>query len=215
MRQSTTGLLIVVSGPAGVGKGTINAELMNRNPKIRMSVSVTTREPRPGEIEGVHYFFKSVDEFKSMIREGKFLEYMHVFGMNYYGTPKEYVLEQLNAGNHVILEIDVQGARKIKESFPNAVRIFIAPPSMKTLKERLVGRGTETAEQIERRTRTAFTEMADMPACDYIVVNDNLKTAVQQMEAIITAEQCSVVHNSDIINEFLGGIQNAESSCNQ
>ena len=141
--------------------------------------------------------------------------YMHVFGMNYYGTPKEYVLEQLNASNHVILEIDVQGARKIKSSFPNAVRIFIAPPSMETLKERLVGRGTETAEQIERRTKTAFTEMADMPACDYIVVNDDLETAVSQMEAIVIAEQCSASHNAEIINEFLGGIQNAEPSCNQ
>lgn len=207
MKQTTTGLLLVVSGPAGVGKGTIDAELMKRNPRVKMSVSATTRAPRPGEIEGVHYFFKTQEEFEQMIADGAFLEYMNVFGMNYYGTPKDYVLRELAAGNHVILEIDVQGARKVKECFPNAVRIFIAPPSMETLKERLVGRGTETAEQIERRTATAFTEMRDMPACDYIVVNDDLETAVRQMESIVIAEQCSTSHNTDRINEFLGGIE--------
>lgn len=207
MRQNTTGLLLVVSGPAGVGKGTIDTELMKRNPRIKMSVSATTRAPRPGETDGVHYFFKTPEEFEQMIRDDAFLEYMHVFGMNYYGTPKAYVCEQLQAGNHVILEIDVQGARKVKETFPNAVRIFIAPPSMETLKARLIGRGTETPEQIEKRTRTAFTEMRDMSACDYIIVNDDLETAVNQLEAIVRAEQCSVAHNHEIINEFLGGME--------
>lgn len=207
MRQATTGLLLVVSGPAGVGKGTIDGELLKRKPEVRMSVSATTRAPRPGEIEGVHYFFKTPEEFQRMIDADEFLEYMHVFGMNYYGTPRRYVLEQIAMGNHVILEIDVKGARKVKEAFPEAIRVFIAPPSAETLKARLVGRGTETAQEIERRTQEAFAEMRDMPNCDYVIVNDDLETAVRQLEAIIEAERCSVRHNAEIINEYLGGIE--------
>ena len=207
MRQATTGLLLVVSGPAGVGKGTVDGVLMEHHPEIKMSVSATTRAPRPGEIEGVHYFFKTPEQFQQMIEDDAFLEYMHVFGMNYYGTPREYVLEQLSMGHHVILEIDVQGARKVKAAFPEAIRIFIAPPSMEILKQRLIGRGTETPEQIERRTQTAYTEMRAMPECDYLVINDSVEEAVQQMEAIIAAEQCSVRHNAEVIETFLGGIE--------
>ena len=207
MKQSHKGLLLIVSGPAGVGKGTVNAELMKRHPEIRMSVSATTRVPRPGEIEGVHYFFKTQAEFEQMIAENAFLEYMHVFGMNYYGTPKQFVLDELEQGHHVILEIDVQGARKVKESFPEAIRIFIAPPTMATLKERLTKRGTETPEAIETRTKTAFTEMRALPECDYLVINDDLNEAIAQMEAIVTAEKCSVKHNETVINTFLGGIE--------
>ncbi len=207
MRQTGTGLLLVVSGPAGVGKGTIDGELIRRHPEIRMSVSVTTRAPRPGEVDGVHYFYKTPEEFEQMIRDGEFLEYMHVFGMNYYGTPRRYVLDQLRQGRHVILEIDVQGARKVKEAFPDAVRIFIAPPSMQVLKERLIRRGTENEAEIKKRTETAFTEMRDMPACDYIVVNDRIEDAVLQMEAIIAAEKCSTAHNTELINDFLGGME--------
>lgn len=207
MRQSKRGLLLVISGPAGVGKGTVNGLLLKRRPDVVMSVSATTRAPRPGEIDGVHYFFKTPDEFSAMVERGEFLEYMQVFQKHSYGTPKAFVSEQLERGNHVILEIDVQGARKVKEAFPDAVRIFLAPPSMETLKDRLTKRGTETAEEIARRTATAYTEMRDMPACDYIVVNDDLETAVLQVEAIIEAERCRVAHNADTINEFLGGIQ--------
>ena len=207
MRQTKRGLLLVVSGPAGVGKGTVDGLLMQRRPEVVMSVSATTRAPRPGEVDGVHYFFKTPEAFSAMIERGEFLEYMHVFGMHYYGTPKAFVLERLESGSHVILEIDVQGARKVKETFPDAVRIFLAPPSMEALKERLANRGTETPEEIERRTETAYEEMRDMPACDYVVVNDDLETAVLQMEAIIDAECCSVAHNTDTIHEFLGGIQ--------
>jgi len=207
MRQATTGLLLVVSGPAGVGKGTVDGALMEHHPEIKMSVSATTRAPRPGEVEGVHYFFKTPEQFQQMIEDDAFLEYMHVFGMNYYGTPRAYVLEQLSMGHHVILEIDVQGARKVKAAFPEAIRIFIAPPSMEILKQRLIGRGTETPEQIERRTQTAYTEMRAMPECDYLVINDSVEEAVQQMEAIIAAEQCSVRHNAEVIETFLGGIE--------
>ena len=134
MKQTAAGLLLVVSGPAGVGKGTVDGALMERHPEIKMSVSATTRAPRPGEINGVHYFFKTPEQFQTMIDNDEFLEYMHVFGMNYYGTPRAYVLEQLAKGNHVILEIDVQGARRVKAAFPEAIRIFIAPPSMAVLK---------------------------------------------------------------------------------
>ncbi len=207
MRQSEKGLLLIVSGPAGVGKGTVNAELIKRHPEIRMSVSATTRKPRPCEIDGVHYFFKTQAEFEQMISENAFLEYMHVFGMNYYGTPKQFVVNELNQGHHVILEIDVQGARKVKEAFPEAIRIFIAPPSMAALKERLVKRGTETPEAIETRTKTAFAEMRAMPECDYLVINDDLNEAIAQMEAIVAAEMCSVAHNETVINTFLGGIE--------
>ena len=207
MKQATTGLLLVVSGPAGVGKGTINAELMKRHPEVRMSVSATTRAPRPGEVEGVHYFFKTPEEFRRMIDEDAFLEYMHVFGMNYYGTPRAYVTEQLALGNHVILEIDVNGARKVKQSFPEAIRIFIAPPSLAELRARLEGRGTETPEQIERRTQEAYAELKDMPNCDYVIVNDDLETAVRELEAIVAAQRCSVPHNTEVINNLLGGIE--------
>lgn len=207
MKQTAAGLLLVVSGPAGVGKGTVDGALMERHPEIKMSVSATTRAPRPGEINGVHYFFKTPEQFQTMIDNDEFLEYMHVFGMNYYGTPRAYVLEQLAKGNHVILEIDVQGARRVKAAFPEAIRIFIAPPSMAVLKERLIGRGTETPEQIARRTETAYIEMRAMPECDYLVINDSVEQAVQQMEAIIAAEQCSVRHNAEVIETFLGGIE--------
>ena len=205
MKQTTAGLLLVVSGPAGVGKGTVDSALMARHPEIKMSVSATTRAPRPGEIDGTHYFFKSLDEFRTMIERDEFLEYMHVFGMNYYGTPKSYVLEQLALGHHVILEIDVQGARKVKQTFPSAVLVFIAPPSMETLKNRLIGRGTETSEAIEIRTQTAYRELEALPEYDYVVVNDSVDAAVDEMESIIRAELCSTAHNKELIENLLGG----------
>ena len=207
MRQATKGLLLVVSGPAGVGKGTVTGGLMKRNPEIKMSVSVTTRAPRPNEIEGVHYFFRTPEEFQRMIDEGAFLEYMHVFGMNYYGTPRKYVEEQLEQGNHVILEIDVQGAHKVKEAFPDAIRVFIAPPSVEELRSRLVNRGTETPEQIERRLAEADAELRDMPNCDYVIVNIEREVAINQMEAIVEAARCTVRHNQAMIEEFLGGME--------
>ena len=143
MKEQRNGLLLVVSGPSGVGKGTLVKALMDRNSKIKMSVSATTREPRPGEIEGVHYFFKSEEEFKAMADRGEFLEYIHVFGSKYYGTPRSFVEQHLSNGYDVILEIDVQGAMKVKQSFPDAVLMFITAPSMSEIKSRLIGRGTE------------------------------------------------------------------------
>ena len=205
MKQNRKGLLLVISGPAGVGKGTINLSLISRNSDIRMSVSATTRSPRPGEIDGVHYFFKSEEEFQKMIEEGAFLEYMRVFNTHYYGTPKSFVEQELSEGRSVILEIDVQGAMRVKAAYPDAVLIFIAPPSMSELKSRLIHRGTESTEAIERRFQTAFEELEYVKEYDYVVVNDILDLAIARTEDIIVAERCRVSRNSELIEKLQGG----------
>mgnify|MGYP003584959516 FL=1 len=205
MKQNRKGLLLVVSGPAGVGKGTINLSLISRNSDIRMSVSATTRSPRPGEIDGVHYFFKTEDEFQKMIESGAFLEYMRVFNTHYYGTPKSFVEQELAEGRSVILEIDVQGAMRVKAAYPDAVLIFIAPPSMSELKSRLIHRGTESSEAIERRFETAFQEMELVDRYDYVVVNDILDLAIARTEDIIVAERCRVSRNGELIEKLKGG----------
>lgn len=207
MNQSREGLLLVVSGPAGVGKGTLDKALLERHQDMKLSVSATTRTPRPGEIDGVHYFFKTEEEFKAMIERNEFLEYMHVFQTNYYGTPRSFVEEQLSRGIDVILEIDVQGAMKVKKAFPNAVMIFIAPPSMAELKSRLIGRNTETLEQIEKRFATAEKEIAMLPEYEYVVTNDVVEMAVNRMEAIITAEKCKVSRSNALLAKLQGGIK--------
>jgi len=205
MKQTRQGLLLVVSGPAGVGKGSINNALIKRNSNIRMSVSATTRAPRPGEINGVHYFFKSEEEFEKMIGEGAFLEYMRVFNTHYYGTPKSFVEQELREGRSVVLEIDVQGAMRVKEAYPDAVLIFIAPPSMSELKTRLIGRGTESAQAVERRFATAYRELEYIEKYDYIVVNDILDRAIARVEDIISAERCRCVRNGELIGKLSGG----------
>lgn len=207
MNQSREGLLLVVSGPAGVGKGTLDKALLERHQDMKLSVSATTRAPRPGEIDGVHYFFKTEEEFKTMIERNEFLEYMHVFQTNYYGTPRSFVEEQLSRGIDVILEIDVQGAMKVKKAFPNAVMIFIAPPSMAELKSRLIGRNTETLEQIEKRFATAEKEIVMLPEYEYVVTNDVVEMAVNRMEAIITAEKCKVSRSDALLAKLQGGIK--------
>jgi len=205
MKQNRKGLLLVISGPAGVGKGTINLSLISRNSDIRMSVSATTRAPRPGEIDGVHYFFKSEEEFQKMIESGAFLEYMRVFNTHYYGTPKSFVEQELAEGRSVILEIDVQGAMRVKAAYPDAVLIFIAPPSMSELKSRLIHRGTESSEAIERRFETAYHEMELVDRYDYVVVNDILDLAIARTEDIIVAERCRVSRNGELIEKLRGG----------
>ena len=207
MNQSREGLLLVVSGPAGVGKGTLDKALLERHQDMKLSVSATTRAPRPGEIDGVHYFFKTEEEFKAMRERNEFLEYMHVFQTNYYGTPRSFVEEQLSRGIDVILEIDVQGAMKVKKAFPNAVMIFIAPPSMAELKSRLIGRNTETLEQIEKRFATAEKEIAMLPEYEYVVTNDVVEMAVNRMESIITAEKCKVSRSDALLAKLQGGIK--------
>lgn len=190
MKEMRNGLLLVISGPSGVGKGTLVKALMERNSRIKMSVSATTRDPRPGEIDGVHYFFKTEEAFKAMVDRGEFLEYIHVFGSKYYGTPRSFVEQQLSDGYDVMLEIDVQGAMMVKEAFPEAVLIFITAPSMGEIKSRLIGRGTETMEQVEKRFATAFEEVKMIPRYDYVVINDVVDVAVHHMEAILEAERC-------------------------
>lgn len=204
MDNDKKGLLFVISGPSGVGKGTICKKLLDRRKELKLSVSVTTRAPRPGEIEGVNYFFRSEEQFQNMIERDEFLEYMYVFGKNHYGTPKAYVAEQRTQGNDVILEIDVKGALKVKKRCPDAVMIFIAPPSMETLKKRLVGRGTETEEAVERRFAEAAKELAAAGEYDYIVVNDSLDKAVKDTESILVSERLHVSNNPKLINILKG-----------
>ncbi len=196
MKEQRSGLLLVISGPSGVGKGTLVKALMDRSSRIKTSVSATTREPRPGEIEGVHYFFKTEEEFKAMVDRNEFLEYIHVFGSKYYGTPRSFVEQQLENGFDVILEIDVQGAMKVKQAFPDAVLIFITAPSMSEIKSRLIGRGTETMEQVEKRFATAFEEIKMIPEYDYVVVNDVVDKAVHHLEAIMEAERCRTARSA-------------------
>lgn len=184
------GRLFVISGPSGTGKGTICKELV-KDDKIRLSVSMTTRSPREGEVHGVSYFFATKEEFEQKISAGGFLEYAEVFG-NYYGTPKMEVLELLDEGIDVLLEIDVQGALQIKDVYPEAVLVFILPPSMEELRSRLSGRGTETQEIIERRLGKAAHEISFAVQYDYAVINDQLDEAVNDVKTVIRAAHFGV-----------------------
>ena len=178
------GTLVVVSGFAGTGKGTVMKQLLSRYDSYALSISATTRNPRPGEVDGREYFFKTKEEFEQMIAEDAFVEHACYVG-NYYGTPKKYVQEQLNAGKDVILEIEIQGALKIKSQFPDALLLFIAPPSADVLKARLVGRGTETEEVIEQRLARAVEESMGIENYDYLVVNDDLDECVENVHQMI------------------------------
>ncbi|WP_077367337.1 guanylate kinase [Anaerosalibacter sp. Marseille-P3206] len=196
------GLLLVVSGPSGCGKGTIYKELLKRNGKINISISATTREAREGEIDGVDYFFINEEKFESMIKNNEFLEYAHVH-TNYYGTPKSFVFDKIEKGNDVLLEIDVQGAMQIKEIYPKAIFIFILPPSMEELKNRIIKRGTESLENIEIRLNNANKELEYINEYDYVVVNDEVIKAVNKVESIIQAEKCKTERQIKNINNIL------------
>lgn len=197
------GLLIVVSGPSGVGKGTIAAELLKKHDNMCFSVSATTRPMRDGEAEGVNYFYKTIDDFNSMVENNEFLEYMCVFGKNYYGTPRAYVEEKLNGGMNVLLDIDVKGAMQVKSNMPEAVTIFIAPPSLSQLKSRLIGRATESMEAIERRLAECKTELGYMPKYDYVVVNDELPVAVETIECILRGAVCVPHRNVELLDSLI------------
>ena len=180
------GKFIVISGPSGVGKGTICNRLLNEL-NAWYSVSTTTRAPRDGEINGINYFFVTKEEFEKKIKEGAFLEY-NIYNGNYYGTSKEIVINKINNGINVFSEIDVNGAHNIKKVFPDALLIYIAPPSIEILKDRLIGRGTETIEKINQRLEIAEKELKEADFYDYVVVNDDLDTATDEVRNIITKE---------------------------
>lgn len=183
------GLLIVLSGPSGVGKGTVCKALRKRGSALQYSISVTTRKPRKGEVEGVHYFFRTREQFQQLIRDGKLLEWAEYVG-NYYGTPVDYVKRTLNEGQDVILEIEVQGALQVRRRFPEGIFIFLAPPSLQELKKRITGRGTESDSLIENRMNAAKSEMELMENYNYVVENDQVNRACDRIEAIVTAEHC-------------------------
>ena len=181
------GLSVVISGPSGAGKGTVIKEILDHNDDICLGVSCTTRPPRPGETDGVHYYFKTRQEFKSMLRNGEFLEFATVFD-NYYGTPIFAVDEKRRQGKDVVLEIDVQGALEVRRKVADALLIFIMPPSMEELERRLTGRQTETEEQIKKRFTTAYYEMKFKNQYDYVVVNDTVERAAAEIVDIINKE---------------------------
>lgn len=182
-----TNQLIVLAGPTAVGKGTVVKYILEHYPNVHLSVSATTRLPRPGEIEGESYFFLSHDEFDQMIASGNMLEYAVVHGLNKYGTPKLPVMAALAAGKQVILEIDIQGARQVKASMPEAKLVFIAPPSWDELVKRLQGRGTETPEEQSRRLETAKLELAAQSEFDYVVINDEVARCASEVVDLMQA----------------------------
>ena len=181
------GHLIIISGPSGVGKGTVCSRLMEMSPELRLSISATTREKRKGEVEGKNYFFKSVDEFKDLIAGHKLIEFAKVHG-NFYGTPKEFVDKNIEKGHDVILEIDVQGAKQVKEFMDGGVFIFLLPPSLKDLEGRLRNRGTENEDQIELRLKNSREEIMQLNDFHYAVINDDVKDCAKRIMHIIDAE---------------------------
>lgn len=196
------GLLIVISGPSGAGKGTVYNEVLIRRPEIQRSISVTTRAPRKGEVDGVHYYFRTEEQYQKMIADGAFLETAAVYS-NYYGTPKAPVYEKLAKGQDVMFEIDTLGAKQIKKIYPDAVTIFIIPPSFEVLEKRLRDRGTDSEESIRRRLSCAKSELAKYKQFDYIVFNDDLETAIGKTLAIIEAEKSRISRNEALIIDYL------------
>jgi len=198
VKEKKTGHIIVISGPSGAGKGTVVKKLLEKNKKMALSISMTTREPRNGEINGKDYFYVTKSEFLEQIDKGNFLEFANVYGTDYYGTPRDKVMEYINKGIDVILEIDINGALQVKEKNPETIFIFIMPPSMKELKKRLITRDTETPEKILNRFKTAYKEINEAKKYNYVVINDNVNKAAKRIEAILIAEKCRV----DRIEDF-------------
>ena len=196
------GILIVVSGFSGAGKGTLMKELLQKyEEQYALSISATTRQPREGEIHGREYFFISKDEFEKMIAKDELIEYAS-YVENYYGTPRSYVEQKLDEGKDVILEIEIQGALKVKEKFPDTLLLFVAPPSAQELKHRLVGRGTETMEVINSRMSRAAEEAEGMENYDYLIINDTLEECVEQMHSVIQAEHLRCSRNENFIEKI-------------
>ncbi len=198
------GSLIVISAPSGTGKGAILNEFTDKyfDDKIMFSISATTRNPRPGEAHGVNYYFISKEEFKAKIQNDGFLEYAE-FCDNMYGTPKDAVMNALNSGIDVILEIETVGAKKVKENYPEAVMVFVLPPSMDELKSRLTGRGTETEDSLGKRLKTASEELKLAKDYDYVIVNDYIDEAARKLNFIIKSQRLKTINNKNTINEVL------------
>ena len=202
MNIGRKGILIVVSGFSGAGKGTIMKRLLNEHKEqYALSVSATTRNPRPGEEHGREYFFVSTQQFENMIKQDELIEYAKYVN-NYYGTPKEYVENQLSNGKDVILEIEIQGALKVKEKFPDTLLLFVTPPSAGILKERLLGRGTEDEATIQSRLERAYEESLGIEEYDYFVVNDDLEQCVAEVHGIIQSEHYRITRNTNMIEEM-------------
>lgn len=195
------GILIVVSGFSGAGKGTLMNRLIQEYDSYALSISATTRAPRAGEENGREYFFLNKEEFEKRIDAGGFIEYA-CYCDNYYGTPKDYVQEQLEAGKNVVLEIEIQGAMKIKKLFPTALLLFVMPPDVAELERRLNGRGTETCEVVDKRIKRAVEEAEGIEGYDYILVNDDLETCVKQLHEIVEAARCAPYRNEEFIENI-------------
>lgn len=187
------GFLLVLSGPSGVGKGTVCEALLSKRDDIKYSISATTRKKRPQEVNGENYYFLSLEEFKNQIDNNEFIEHAKVHG-NYYGTPKSYVMERIEEGDIVILEIDVQGALQVKENYPGAIYIFLLPPDLKELRNRIEKRATEDKETIDLRMNNAQEELSFIDKYDYAVINDEIDTTVRKIESIIEAEKLKVTN---------------------
>ncbi len=199
--MSDQGILVVVSGFSGAGKGTLIKAMLEKHHNYALSISATTRKPREGEMDGREYFFVTREKFERMIEEGQLIEHAQYVN-NYYGTPRQYVFQQMADGKDVILEIEIQGALKIKERFPDALLLFVMPPSADELKRRLIGRGTETMEVIDQRLHRAADEADGMTSYDYILVNDQIDTCVEAMHQLIQAQHRKVSSNLDFIEQM-------------
>ncbi len=195
------GFLIVVSGPSGVGKGTVCNCLLKEKPELEVSVSVTTRNPRKGEVNGTNYFFTDRNNFLTLADKGYFLEWAEIYG-DLYGTPGGLIKEKRSKGIDIILEIDTQGAREIKKNYPAGIFIFLLPPTLKELKKRIINRNTENEADIEKRMSFALEEIKEMEWYDYVIVNDQIEEAVAKIGAIINAEKCRTARNRFLVNKY-------------
>lgn len=209
MEKKDEGILLVVSGPSGAGKGTICSAIRSIYPELNYSISMTTRAPRPGEEEGVSYFFRSNEQFEKLIDEDAFLEYAQVYD-HYYGTPKKRVLDLIESGQSVLLEIDIQGAMQVKKKYPKGVFVYIVPPSLETLSARLHGRGTDSEETIQKRLAQITNELSMAHKYDYIVVNDVLDDAVRKTCSIMEAERCKLSRNENQVETIFRQYINKE-----
>ena len=205
--MSETSILFIVSAPSGAGKTSLLRELLSQDQGLSLSVSHTTRAMRPGEENGVHYHFVEVPAFQELVGQGAFIEHAQVFD-NYYGTSEAAVRDQLAAGQDVVVEIDWQGARQVRKRFPEAVSIFVAPPSIEALRERLSGRGQDSEEIIDRRMRDAQAELSHYPEYDYLVINDDFALALQELGEIVRAERLretrQAVRHAAALSDMLG-----------